>query len=179
MDWGKLYTFEVGEQGRGRRLLRLPCWENTPDIKEGMNNLSIGLTRTGKPRIVNDDGKLYMLLSSEGGYTRRGDGYIQVLETQKDEVKILGRGNGADGAAGRIGTWDCLVMEVPETNLAVRVRTSGGGYGTPSDIYLVNEGKVYHATQDMAEEMFEQLGVEMPFKLNKNGEVDMEEWKVL
>ena len=145
-DWGTIFQVALGEHGRGRRLLTLTCPEDT-EIKSGINEeYSIGSTKSGKPRIVKKkDNELYMILSSEGGYTRRGDGTIKVLVKDSKNIEVLARGNGADGLAGRIGTWDCVLIHL-EGNLetVVQVRTSGAGYGTPADLYVVKENKVYH-----------------------------------
>ena len=180
MDWGILTQIEVGEYGRGRRMMCLPC-RNDIEIKKGMNaDITIGLTKNGRPRInKGTDSNLYMLLSSEGGYTRRGDGTIKVLKSQKQEFEVLARGNGADGAAGRIGTWDCMLVKVPLTNAVVRVRTSGGGYGRPSDLYFIHEGKVYHCLPEDREECCEALGIEVPFTMNEDNEFNAEEWIIL
>ena len=50
-DWGILTQIEVGEYGRGRRMTCLPC-RNDIEIKKGMNaDITIGLTKNGRPRI--------------------------------------------------------------------------------------------------------------------------------
>ena len=70
-------------------------------IKSGMNpDYTIGTTKSGKPRLNKKaDNTLYMMLSAEGGYTRRGNGTINVLSSQKDKFEVIARGNGADGDA--------------------------------------------------------------------------------
>ena len=163
MDFGTIYQVAMGETGRGRKLMALTCPKDTK-IAKGMNpELTIGTTKSGKPRINKQaDNTLYMLLSAQGGYTRRGDGFIQVPTRQKDLFQILARGNGADGMAGRVGFWDCLLLKAPSTNAVVRVRTSGGGYGTPSDIYVIHEGDVYHCYLTDLEECCDSLGIEVP-----------------
>lgn len=103
-----------------------------------------------------------MMLSAEGGYTRRGNGTIKVLSSQKDKFEVMARGNGADGDAGRIGYWDCLLLKAPDTDAIVRVRTSGAGYGTPSDLYVIHESAVYHCHLAELEECCEALGIEVP-----------------
>ena len=163
MDFGNIYQVSMGEIGRGRKLMALTCPEGTK-IAKGINReLTIGTTKSGKPRINKQkDNTLYMLLSAQGGYTRRGDGYIQVPSRQKELFQILARGNGADGMAGRVGYWDCLLLKSPSTDAVVRVRTSGGGYGTPSDIYVIHDGNIYHCYLDTLEECCEALGIEVP-----------------
>ena len=100
MEFGTIYQIVVGESGRGRRFMALTCPKDTT-IESGMNpNYTIGTTKSGKPRLNKKaDNTLYMMLSAEGGYTRRGNGTIKVLSSQKDEFEVMARGNGADGDA--------------------------------------------------------------------------------
>ena len=185
MDFGTIYQVGMGESGRGRRFMALTCPKDTI-VENGMNkNLSIGLTKSGRPRInAKTDTDLYMMLSSAGGYTRRGNGTIQILATQQELFEILARGNGADGDAGRIGTWDCMLLKVkdPNATAVVKVRTSGAGYGTPSDLYIIHNTAVYHCTIDDVEDCCEALGIDVPFNLeSKDGELFFreEDWVIL
>jgi hypothetical protein len=113
--------------------MRLTCPENTI-LHPGCNFLyTIGLTKNGRPRInMQKDEKLYFLLSAEGRYTRRGNGWIGGWINNTGKYKCLASGNGADGLAGIIGYWDCLLLalenETPENDW-IRIRTGGGGYG--------------------------------------------------
>lgn len=179
-DWGTIFQVALGEHGRGRRLLTLTCPEDT-EIKSGINEeYSIGSTKSGKPRIVKKkDNELYMILSAKGGYTRRGDGTIKVLVKDSKNIEVLARGNGADGLAGRIGTWDCVLIHL-EGNLetVVQVRTSGAGYGTPADLYVVKEDKVYHCTIETIEDCCEAIDMELPFQI-LGDTFDKEEWLTL
>lgn len=168
LDFGTIYQIVLGELGRGRRLMALTCPKETK-ISLGMNpDLTIGVTKSGRPRInKKTDNELYMLLSAEGGYTRRGNGTIKVLDNQKENFEILSRGNGADGDAGRIGYWDCLLLRVKNPNIdsIIRVRTSGAGYGTPSDLYVIHEGTVYHCYLSELEECCEVFGIDIPCEI--------------
>lgn len=164
MDWGTLHQITMGEHGRGRQLITLPCPPDVDRITSGLHgDLSIGQTKSGRPRIVRaHDDKLYMLLSAHGAYTRRGNGVIYTLDRDFDKFTVLCRGNGADGDAGRIGFWDCLVLEAPLTDAIVRVRTSGAGYGTPSDLYIIHEASVYHCTIESLQECCDAIGIDVP-----------------
>lgn len=182
LDFGAIYQIALGETGRDRKLMALTCPEGC-EIKAGANpGYTVGSTRSGKPRIVTgNDTDLYLLLSAEGGYTRRGNGTVQVLAAHKDEFTVLARGNGADGDAGRIGFWDCVLLKAPRNGI-VRVRTSGAGYGTPSDLYVILDGSVYHCTVDDIESLCESIGIEPPCQLNyKDGSLHLvsDEWTVL
>ncbi len=164
LDFGTIYQVGMGEIGRGRRFMALTCPKDTI-VNEGLNSsISIGTTKSGRPRIIRqtDTTTLYMMLSAEGAYTRRGNGTIKVLSKQQEQFKVLARGNGADGAAGRIGFWDCVLLKAPLTDAIVRVRTSGSGYGIPSDLYVIHEGCVYHCYIENLEECCEALGIDVP-----------------
>lgn len=170
MEFGTIYQIGMGEVGRGRKFMALTCPKDTK-IEKGLNpDFTIGTTKSGKPRINKKaDNTLYMMLSAEGGYTRRGNGTIKVLESQREKFEVIARGNGADGDAGRIGFWDCMLLKAPNTDAIVRVRTSGSGYGTPSDLYVIHENAVYHCHLDELEECCEALGIEVPCKM-ENGD---------
>lgn len=163
MEWGELFQYEAGENGRGRKLLCLPTYPDFEDIEEGLHkNLTIGYTKAGRPRINKaDDKKMYMLLSAQGRYTRRGNGTIWCLKGKELEIDVISRGNGADRAAGRVGFWDVLLLEVSEEAI-IRVRTSGAGYGTPSDFYVVHEGEVYKCTIENLESLCEKIRIKVP-----------------
>lgn len=163
MEFGTIYQVGMGEMGRGRKFMALTCPKDTT-IEKGINtDFTIGTTKSGRPRINKKaDDTLYLMLSAKGGYTRRGCGTIKVLESQKNQFEVLARGRGADGAAGRIGYWDCMLIKAPSTDTIVRVRTSGGGYGTPSDLYVIHDSNVYHCYLSDLEECCEALGIDVP-----------------
>lgn len=167
-DFGVIWQVALGEQGRGRKLLALTCPPGLV-LNKGENlHLSIGMTRTGKPRIiVADDPNIYLLLSSSGGYTRRGDGRIyvpaipseRVLPEPAEGYKPLAQGNGADGDAGRIGTWDVVLLAVPQDGV-VKVVPSGGR--APDEFYIVRNGHVYSCTDETLHECCDALDMDMP-----------------
>jgi len=132
--FGKINIVELGESGRGRKLIVLP---SEVDIQKGLNpEITIGLTKSGKPRINKfKEDRLFLLIDTKGGYTRRGDGEASVHKSCKDNVKILSYGNGADGLAGRIGIWEVFVVEVLNDNtIWLNIQLSGG---SKSDIYKI------------------------------------------
>ena len=176
MDFGSLDLIEAGEEGRGRKILSLPVPQGVSEVKKGMNSdLSIGFTKSLRPRIVKkNDSTIYLLLSSEGGYTRRGNGAISHLNSQ-EEVKILARGNGADGDAGKIGSWDVILLETPLTNVVIKVKIAGGN---PSKLYFIHEGNVYETNLEHAGNCCDKLDIEMPFSIIED-KFNLEEWKIL
>ena len=132
--FGKINIVELGESGRGRKLIVLP---SEVDIQKGLNpEITIGLTKSGKPRINKfKENRLFLLIDTKGGYTRRGDGEASVHKSCKDNVKILSYGNGADGLAGRIGIWEVFVVEVLNDNtIWLNIQLSGG---SKSDLYKI------------------------------------------
>lgn len=165
MEWGILKTFNLGEAGRGRREIRLPS--NIPEdtIKRGVTeDLVVGFTKNGKPRI--NKGKeegFYLILSSYGGYTRRGNGKIFVPIDRQQEVKVLALGNGADGDAGRIGFWDCAVLQVPN-DFFIKVHNSGG---TPETYYLIRDKKVFEGSVEGIIDLFDTFDEVSPYPIVK------------
>ena len=108
--FGTVEGISLGEHGRGRQQIFLPTPQRLEGAVGGLRtDLTIGLTKAGKPRINrNKDKDMYLALSSERGYTRRG--------------------NGADGDAGRIGYWDVVLVKANEGDV-FRVTWGGSGYG--------------------------------------------------
>jgi len=183
-EFGEISQVCLGEKGRNRQLLALTCPTET-EVKKGMNpGITIGLTKSGKPRIfTKEDNQLYMLLSSKGGYTRRGNGSIQLLQSASGEdYQILARGRGADGDAGRIGHWDVILLKAPAEGI-VRVRTGGAGYGTPSDLYLIHDNHVHHCHPDSLQDCCDQLDIELPCSIlqGDDGDIvlDQDEWGIV
>lgn len=168
MEWGTLYQIEIGKNGEKQRALWLPCSEKL-EVMEGMNKaLTITYTKNGVPRISKKyDNKLYLLLSSRGSYTIKGDGYIQSLAKDVDKFKIIKRGWGGDFLGKeKIGCWDNLLIEVEDnTASAIRIRTSGAGYGQkPSTILVINKGEVYKCTLKDVDIVYKRkIGTEVPF----------------
>ena len=56
------------------------------------------------------------------------------------------------------------------------------GYGIPADIYIINGGEVYKCTLDTLEECSENLGIDVPCKMERdqNGNLAFgDDWIVL
>lgn len=180
--FGTVAGIALGEHGRGRQQIFLP----TPQGLEGSigglrSDLTVGLTKAGKPRINHTakDKDIYLALSSERGYTRRGNGIIKTPVGQ--DVELIARGNGADGDAGRIGYWDVVLVKAKEGDV-FRVTWGGSGYDYEPTFYVVHNGQVFEADQQEVEDLYENLGLEMPFKLSfeeRRMVVDLNEWKTI
>ena len=179
--FGTVNGISLGEHGRGRQQIFLPTPKELEGSIGGMrSDLTIGLSKSGKPRInYGKDKDMYLALSSERGYTRRGNGVVKVPAGQT--VELIARGNGADGDAGRIGYWDVVLVKAREGNV-FRVTWGGSGYGYEPTFYVVHNGQILEADQQEIEELYESLGLEMPFKLSfeeRRMVVDLEEWKTI
>lgn len=166
MEFGIIHFIALGEYGRGRHEMRITC---PPGIivSKGLNeNLTIGSTKSGNPRIdISKDDTIFLLLSSKGAYTRKGNGWIGAWINNKAQYKLLSKGNGADGLAGRIGTWDVVLLHILGTpkNDWIRIRTSGGGYGTdPELLYLNNKEIISFKSQSDAQMFADQAGISLP-----------------
>ncbi len=185
MKFGTVIGVAIGEYGRGRREVFLPTPKSIQAddiIKELRSDLTIGTSKSGRPRIdARKDDDIYLILSSERGYTRRGDGYIEAPESQ--EIELIARGNGADGDAGRIGSWDAVIVKAKDGDV-FRLTWGGSGYGYDATFYVVSDGKVYSADQPEIEDLYESLGLEIPFSLQYNQDegrlvITSDEWKMI
>ena len=75
-------------------------------------------------------------VNTGGGYTRRGDGY---WETWKGNPEVITFGSGADGDAGRIGSWKDGLIVLREEDVMF-VHPSGGG---SSYALFIQGGKIH------------------------------------
>lgn len=184
MKFGNVTGVSIGEYGRGRREVFLPTPKGLEgEISHGLTeDLTIGTSKTGRPRINRankGDNELYLILSTERNYTRRGNGYVRAPKNQK--VEIIARGNGADGDAGRIGSWDALILKANEGDV-YRVTWGGYGYGYDATFYVVLDGKVHVADQPEIEDLYDSLGIDIPFELRFEDDslkITSEEWATL
>ncbi len=185
MKFGDVTGVAIGESGRGRREVFLPTpkfVQANDVIKEFRSDLTIGTSKSGRPRInARKDDDIYLILSSERDYTRRGNGFIEAPKDQ--ELELIARGNGADGDAGRVGHWDAVILKAHEGDV-FRVIWGGYGYGFEPTFYVVASGKVYAADQPEIEDLYESLGLEIPFSLSYNQDegrlvVAYDEWKTV
>ena len=179
--FGTVNGIALGEHGRGRQQIFLP----TPQGLEGTigelrTDLTIGLTKAGEPRINRiKDKDIHLVLSTERSYTRRGNGVVKTPASQT--IELIARGNGADGDAGRIGYWDVVLVKANEGDV-FRVTWGGSGYGYEPTFYMVHNGQVFEADQQEVEDLYESVGLEMPFSLTfeeRRMVVDLKEWKTI
>ena len=179
--FGIVEGISLGEHGRGRQQIFLPTPQGLKGAVGGLRtDLTIGLSKAGKPRINHGKDKdMYLALSTERGYTRRGNGIVKTPVGQT--IELIARGNGADGDAGRIGYWDVILVKANEGDV-FRVTWGGSGYGYEPTFYVVHNGQVFEADQQEVEDLYESLGLDMPFSLTfeeRRMVVDLEEWKTI
>lgn len=163
--FGTITGIALGEHGRGRQQIFLPTPQGLEGAIGGLrSDLTIGRSKAGKPRINRGKDKdMYLVLSSERGYTRRGNGVIKAPVGQT--VERIARGYGADGDAGRIGYWDVILVKANEGDV-FRVTWGGYGYGYEPTFYVVHNGQIFEADQQEVEDLYESLGLKMPFNLS-------------
>jgi len=176
MSFGELLACRLGERGRGRKEIILPVkFDAVVGEPLELEGLSIGQSTTGKPTLIKrTDDKLFLIISSYGGYTRRGNGRIYKIE---GEFKMLAFGNGADGDAGRIGDWEVEIYEAPKKGI-LRVKYSGqheGGVDPEyNEILFIDGGHVDAVMLSEMEAYCDMKGIALPpfLTYNDNGEFE-------
>lgn len=163
-DFGEINQVRLGEVGRGRKPLCITVGNGIgKDSWEGLKeDLTIGTTKSGKPKMLKGNDGLFLILSSKGGYTRRGCGYVLVNKEHQNNVKVIARGNGADGDAGRIGSWSVVLIKIIDPNKPVDIVVQYGG-GVRHDYIVVREGKIYRARgEEEVRDLIDTLDLDIP-----------------
>lgn len=184
LDFGKITQIQAGERGRGRKLIALSCPSDTK-LKAGINSeYTIGITKSGKPRInkaSKEDNEAYFLLSSQGDYTRRGNGIIYLDENliKQKTTEIMAIGNGADGDAGRIGFWQTALLKIDiNENGCIAIKPGGSGYGLPMEYIVINNGNIYRTTEEHLRDLCDELDIDCP-EIFKNDQPTLEKfWQI-
>ena len=86
----------LGERGRGRRQVFVPCPEG---LKVG-DSVVLKETRTGRPKVVrggSEDGFWLAHISTEAAYIRGARGRVYVHKDDKDKLQVIEQGWGAFG----------------------------------------------------------------------------------
>lgn len=161
MSFGDLKCVVMGEKGRGRKEILLPSLSN---IVVGLNkDLTIGMSRNGRPRINRvdhqKDNTMCLLIDTYGGYSRQGNGYIEYREEQGFE--ILAEGNGADGDAGRIGSWGVYVIKAPVDEKLKIIKIKYSGKANRISYLAVLGQDVRLISEDDIDIFFDQLNLDM------------------
>jgi len=139
MKFGTLDGLVLGEEGRCRKELFLPSKHT---IKHGVNeNLGIGKTKTGRPRIAEDYSEdIYLIIDTKYAYTRVYNGCICVSD--KEAFELVDSATGADGEAGSIGHWSVYLLKVKDTSKDLIVRVNYAGNPDSSVILIKKEKSI-------------------------------------
>lgn len=165
----------LGERGRGRYELFIPCADNIPEKLGGyLPGLKLGLTKSNRPRIVpGDDPKMVsLILEAAGGYRRGSWGTVKYLKGS--DVQLLGKGNGAFGDAGRIGGWDAVACNLKKG--WIRIRKSGHSTCSEYDGICPDGQFRNFPSLDELIYLFDNAGWELPFSLSDERGIVAEEW---
>lgn len=185
MKFGTITGVAIGEYGCGCNEVFLPAPESVDVINGFRHDLTISTSKSGKPRIdARKDGDIYLLLSSRSEYERRKNDYVTAPRSQ--EIELIARGIGAVRNDGRFWHWwDAVIVKAKDGDV-FRLDWNGSrrGYGYDATFYVVFGGKVYSADQPDIEDLYESLGLEIPFLIqyNKNKGclvVACDEWKIV
>lgn len=162
MSFGDLKCVTLGERGRGRKEILLPSLNN---IVCGLNKeVTVGVTKNGRPRInrvknPQEDNSMYLLIDTYGGYSRQGNGYIDFRAEQGFE--IISEGNGADGDAGRIGSWGVYVVKAPDDAKLKIIKIKYSGKANKIAYLAVIGQDVRLISEDDIDIFFDQLALDM------------------
>ena|GEM_PF-747702 len=138
----KFPALPLGEKGRGRILVNVAC-------PATFTHLEVGTTKQGKPRLnpsSNPKGWVARI-STEGAYIRGAFGNVSTSPEVADKIRVVARGQGAFGDAGRCGTWDDLLVATDLEEFILRVKPSRGD----AHLLLFKEGKVTKVTYEEAD----------------------------
>ena len=143
----KLSVIQLGEKGRGRLLVSIPCPKGLQD-GDTVQALPPQTKANGlktKPSIKGSDNPengWVARISTNGSYIRGACGNISYDPTQPAPI-VIAKGYGAFGDAGRTGTWDDVVVQVPDGTV-LRIKP------TRADAYYLwfQEDKVSTLTLD-------------------------------
>lgn len=125
----EINVLKLGEKGRGRIEKLIKC----DSITDSMKVISPKPGMPGNVKIVmdtNNETGLIIRVSTSGAYIRGANGNVSVNPNNVNNVKLVAKGYGAFGDAGRIGTWDDLLLIISAATV-LRVKPSRG------DAYLL------------------------------------------
>lgn len=147
----------MGQIWRGRKYTIIPA-----EISDQLF-VEIGLSKSGKPRIVTSDSSKDWLafLSSEGCYTRGTYRSVYVPENQTSNVKVVASGYGAYGAAWRTGEFWEFLLEIQDETF-VLVKPSGGEHKIPAYWLYFGKTEVKQLRQEELDVFCESFNLESP-----------------
>lgn len=133
---------QLGESGRGRKLLNVAC-------PEEFKYLESGLTKQGKPRLnaSKSDKGWIARVNTAGAYIRGANGNVSYSPEFEGKINLIAKAFGAFGAAGRTGTWDDVLISTELEDFWLRVKPSRGD----AYILLFKNGKVSEISYEQAD----------------------------
>ena len=166
----------LGERGRGRYELFIPCSESSPESFSGViPGIKLGTTKSNRPRLIPGDDKegISLVLSAEGGYRRGTWGFIKYLKGS--EVELLGVANGAFGDAGRIGSWDAVACKLKSGWICIH----RSGHNDASEYVGFGPDGKFHNTDCLDDLicLYDMNGWDLPFTLTDERLRVKEEWE--
>jgi hypothetical protein len=114
-----LEAIEMGEKGVGRKYLLVPCPLN-------FTYLQPGTTKSGKIRLCQSDSSdgWIVHINAKGAYLRDARGRIKIQSGIT--YSLLEKAYGAFGIAGRVGSWDDVLISVSAEFFFLLVKPTRG-----------------------------------------------------
>ena len=155
----KVPVIQLGESGRGRLLVSIPCPEGLQDgdtvqalpPQTKANGLK---TKPSIKRSNDPENGWVARISTNGSYIRGACGNVSYDPTQPAPI-VIAKGYGAFGDAGRTGTWDDVILQVMDGTV-LRIKP------TRADAYYLWFQKEKVSTLTLDE--LELLGLEVNFE---------------
>lgn len=162
----------IGESGRARSEKIIFISKEMPKNFTGLNgyyqNISVRKTLNGNWELIPwDTGDLYMILDTNGGYTRGCSGRIIELvdpdnPTNESRIEVLEVAYGAYGDAGGIGSYDeLLIRAYPEAIIKIKY-TTGNRYDTNEILFVEADGNVIRVPIRLLPVYFDSISRIMP-----------------
>ena len=125
----EISVLSLGESGRGRSLVQIPC---PPGLEDGVAvTATPAVVKTNglktKPKIEAGGGggdHWVARISTKTSYIRGANGNVS-LSPGGEAPALIAKGHGAFGDAGRTGTWDDVIVVVPDGTI-LRVKPARG-----------------------------------------------------
>ncbi|MEX0569065.1 MAG: hypothetical protein Q6363_007915 [Candidatus Njordarchaeota archaeon] len=140
----KINAFVLGEKGRGRKRVIIPCYKDPKNydivfVKPTISGKSYRIIKANQPH--QQPIGFCALLSGAGTYTRGTVGDVFPLSRFEKQTEKLLTAYGAWGIAGRIGTYyEHLYLIYKPYPVVFRVKPAGGAHKIPR-YYLVFQEK--------------------------------------
>lgn len=193
-DYGLQAGIAIGERAPDcyEHFLHTPDGFDELESDELIEEFTIGTTRSGYPRVTREeDGELYLILSSGRGYSRNSRGVVQVFIGTADGEgnvaerielpTVVARAKSKCGGSSGAG-WDTVIVKARENDY-FRVRWAGSSIYYPSTIYAVIGGMVHEIALPQIANTLKSLDVDPPFSLTIDDRgvysVNPDEWHTL